>query len=46
MTHIQRINRILNFYEKRGVNKESVNAVKYKLLKIKYEKNFNSASGR
>jgi hypothetical protein len=46
MTHIQRINRILNFYEKRGVNKESVNAVKYKLLKIKYEKNFNSPSGR
>lgn len=41
MTPLQRINRILNFYEKRGVNKERANKVKYKILRIKYEKNYN-----
>lgn len=41
MTPLQRINRILNFYEKRGVNKESVNKVKYNILRLKYEKSYN-----
>lgn len=42
MTPIQRINRILNFYEKRGVNKERVNKVKYNILMLKYEKIYNN----
>ena len=42
MTPIQRINRILNFYEKRGVNKERVNKVKYNILRLKYEKIYNN----
>lgn len=45
MTPLQRINRILNFYEKRGVNKENVNEVKRKILKLKYEKIYNNRNG-
>jgi hypothetical protein len=33
----QRILRILNFNYNRGLNKESVNKVLYKILKIQYE---------
>lgn len=44
MTPLQRINRILNFYEKRGVNKETVNEVKRKILKSKYEKIYNNCN--
>lgn len=36
-TPLQRINRILRFYEKRGTNKESVNNVYRKILKKKLE---------
>jgi len=32
----QRINRIMEFYYKRGVNKESVNKVYYKIIKPKF----------
>jgi hypothetical protein len=45
MTPLQRINRILNFYEKRGVNKETVNEVKRKILKSKYEKIYTIRNG-
>lgn len=37
-TPLQRINRIENFYYKRGVNKESVNTIKRKILAIKFNK--------
>lgn len=37
-TPLQRINRILRFYEKRGTNKESVNSVYRKILEIKFKK--------
>lgn len=37
-TPLQRINRIENFYCKRGVNKESVNTIKRKILALKFNK--------
>ena len=36
-TPLQRINRVLKFYELRGQNRERVNEVKRKILKQKYE---------
>lgn len=36
-TPLQRINRILAFYYKRGINKESVNKVYRNILKAKLE---------
>ena len=36
-TPLQRINRILAFYYKRGVNKESVNRVYRNILAIKFK---------
>lgn len=36
-TPLQRINRILAFYYKRGINKESVNKVHRKILAIKFK---------
>lgn len=38
-TSLQRINRILRFYENRGVNKESVNNVYRKIVKLKLKLN-------
>jgi hypothetical protein len=38
-TPLQRINRILAFYYKRGVNKESVNKVYRNILKLKFKRN-------
>ena len=38
MTPLQRINRILRFYENIGVNKESVNNVYRKIVKLKLNK--------
>lgn len=35
MTHLQRIKRIMKFYEKRGICKESVNEIYRKILKSK-----------
>lgn len=35
---LQRINRIMNFYYNRGVNKEKVNKLYKQILKQKYEK--------
>jgi hypothetical protein len=37
LSNKQRILRILNFNYNRGLNKESVNKVLYKILKIQYE---------
>jgi hypothetical protein len=37
LTPLQRINRILAFYYKRGTNKESVNKVHRKILAIKFK---------
>jgi hypothetical protein len=37
-TPLQRIQRVMNFYYRRGCNKESVNRVYYKILKARYEK--------
>jgi hypothetical protein len=34
---LQRIQRVINFYYKRGCNKESVNKLYFKILKQKYE---------
>lgn len=36
-TPLQRINRVLKFYELRGQNRERVNNVKRNILKQKYE---------
>jgi hypothetical protein len=38
-SNLQRIQRILNYYMKLGVNKESVNKVYHKILRIKYGSN-------
>lgn len=38
MSTIQRINRVMKFYELRGQNRERVNNVKRNYLKQKYEK--------
>lgn len=35
---LQRIKRIMDFYYKRGCNKESVNKLYYKILKPKFDK--------
>jgi hypothetical protein len=35
-TPLQRIKRVINFYYKRGVNKESVNELYKKILKNRY----------
>lgn len=37
-TPLQRVNRVLKFYELRGQNRERVNNVKRNILKLKYEK--------
>jgi hypothetical protein len=37
LTPLQRINRIIAFYYKRGTNKESVNKVHRKILSIKFK---------
>jgi hypothetical protein len=34
-SNLQRIKRVINFYYKRGCNKESVNALYFKILKNK-----------
>jgi len=39
MSNLQRIQRVMNFYYKRGCNKESVNRLYYKILKARYETN-------
>jgi predicted Ser/Thr protein kinase len=36
-TPLQRIQRVINFYYKRGCNKESVNRIYYKILKDKFK---------
>ena len=36
MSNLQRIQRVMNFYYKRGCNKESVNTVYQKIIKQKY----------
>ena len=36
-TPLQRINRVLKFYELRGQNRERVNNVNLKIIKQKYE---------
>ena len=36
MSNLQRIQRVMNFYYRRGCNKESVNTVYYNILKQKY----------
>lgn len=38
MSDLQRIKRILTFYEKRGTNKESVNKVYRKIIAKKFAK--------
>jgi hypothetical protein len=38
MTNLQRVLRIIKFNYNRGCNKESVNKVYHKILKIKYGK--------
>lgn len=38
MTPIQRINRVIEFYYKRGQNREKVNEIKRKILKQKFNK--------
>ena len=35
---LQRVKRIIDFYYKRGCNKESVNKIYHKILEKKYEK--------
>lgn len=35
---LQRIKRVMDFYYKRGCNKESVNKLYYKILKLKFDK--------
>lgn len=35
---LQRIKRVMDFYYKRGCNKESVNKLYYKILKLKFQK--------
>jgi hypothetical protein len=40
---MQRIKRVIDFYYKRGSNKESVVSVYKKLLKIKYEETNKSS---
>jgi hypothetical protein len=39
MSDLQRILRIIKFNYNRGLNKESVNKVYHKILRIKYESN-------
>ena len=36
-TPLQRIQRVMNFYYKRGCNKESVNKIYHKILKEKFK---------
>ena len=38
-SQLQRIQRVINFYYKRGCNKESVNTIYKKILKARYETN-------
>lgn len=38
MSNLQRIQRVINFYYKRGCNKESVNKIYFKILKEKFKK--------
>jgi hypothetical protein len=38
MSNLQRIQRIMNFYYKRGCNKESVNKLYYKIIKDKFKR--------
>jgi hypothetical protein len=37
-SQLQRIQRVINFYYKRGCNKESVNSIYFKILKEKFKK--------
>jgi hypothetical protein len=37
MSNLQRIQRVMNFYYKRGCNKESVNTIYLKILKEKFK---------
>jgi hypothetical protein len=37
MSNLQRIKRVMNFYYKRGCNKESVNELYKKILKDKFK---------
>lgn len=43
-TPLQRINRILRFYEKRGQSNKRAEIIYYKILSIKYNFNNNSLS--
>lgn len=38
LTDYQRIRKVIDFYYKRGCNKESVNRLYYKILKEKFNK--------
>lgn len=38
MTPLQRINRVIEFYYRRGQNRESCNEIKRKILKEKFNK--------
>jgi hypothetical protein len=38
MSDLQRIQRVMNFYYKRGCNKESVNTLYKKILREKFKK--------
>jgi hypothetical protein len=38
LSNYQRIKLVLNYYYKMGCNKESVNKVYHKIIKLKYEK--------
>ena len=37
-SNLQRVKRVIDFYYKRGCNKESVNKLYYKILKLKFQK--------
>lgn len=41
LTPLQRINRIIDFYYRRGVNKESVKKIKHKIIFAKFNKSTN-----
>lgn len=40
-SNLQRIRRVLKFYELKGQNRERVNTIYYKILKHKYNDRYN-----
>ena len=44
-SNYQRIKRVMNFYYKRGVNKESVNSVYFKIINLKKWKQQKTRTG-